>query len=380
MVSILIVDDSDVECTLVRSIIAKNFPDSVISIAHNGQEAFNLLAKSPADIILSDIMMPVMDGLEFCRKVKNIPSLKDVPVLLVSSLYQLHEKNEGFEAGASDYIVKPIETDEVVARVKVHLSIKQNHDELKKLNKDLKAAQEALIQSEKMSAVGSLAAGISHEFNNILGMLKGYVQLSQQKSRIEEVKSFLSVMVELIDRGEFLVRSMMDFSKGSVSENKQKVMLPVLIKKVLVLMEQMLRSKCIEIEFSDQTVLEIECYPNQLSQAFINFIKNAMEACEESSIKKIKIEYGKFIIGTDGKESAYIRFIDTGSGIPEAIRNRIFDPFVTTKGVISGGDKSKSGTGLGLTITYDIIKKHNGDVKVEKTGPDGTTMLVCLPL
>ncbi|MBF0479451.1 MAG: hybrid sensor histidine kinase/response regulator [Candidatus Omnitrophica bacterium] len=378
MPAILIVDDSEVECALLKGILHKSFSAYEVLIAHHGREGLELLAQRDVDIVLSDMMMPVMNGWEFCEIIKKDPRTKDVPVLLFSSLEQVQEKAKGFEAGAADYIVKPIESGEVIARIKVHLGLKHYQDQLKDLNRELKEAQDALVQSEKMSAVGTLAAGISHEFNNVLAMMKGYIQLSQQKNKLDDVKPALAVMLDLVERGQFLVRSMLDFSKGGMSENKQKIVLAQIIDKVRVLMEPMFKAQGVQVELQGKSSCELQGYPNQLSQAIINFAKNGIEACEGRTEKKITIEFGKSLF--DRVECAYIRVIDTGAGIPESIRKCIFDPFVTTKGVIAGGNRSTAGTGLGLTVSYNIIKKHHGEVKIEKTGSAGTTMLVTIPL
>ena len=175
-VKVLIVDDEPFNRILLQEIFEESHPEYELLMAENGQAALDIVLQEFPDLILLDIMMPGMDGYEVCAELKKDESVQHIPVILITALEETHQKVKGFEAGAVDYIVKPINEEETKARVEAHLRIKQYHDELEETNIKLKTAQNALVESAKMSAIGSLAAGVSHEFNNILSCFIRFVE------------------------------------------------------------------------------------------------------------------------------------------------------------------------------------------------------------
>lgn len=387
---IMIVDDSKINRVLLKEIIAHSHPEYVISMACSGEEALESLAISLPDIVLLDVMMPGIDGFEVCRRMKSDQRFSNIPVLMITALDKMEHKVMGFEAGAADYIIKPIDARETNARVDAHLKIKRYQDELIILNERLVQAQGALVESAKMSAVGSLAAGISHEFNNILVMMKGYVQLNENSQDIEALRKTIKIVKDLIPRGEQIVGGLLDFSRKHDAANKEVANIgEVLLKSISLMSPQFKMSNVIVSSNINQTPL-IKCYPAQLAQVFVNLLGNAIDAMSQSKEKRISVELchykeadmepGQQNFCGPSKECIAVRITDTGSGIPKEIENKIFEPFVTTKGVVMGGNRTRPGTGLGLSISYGIIKRHDGSISFTNNPGAGTSFLILIPV
>lgn len=390
---ILIVDDDKVSAILLKEILAQAGKGYRLIVARSGQEALVLAEKEIPDLILLDVVLQDMEGFDVCRRIKANPVLKDVPVILVTALEKIEEKVVGFRAGACDYIVKPINAEETRMRVETHLKIKQYQDELKDVNEELKRTQAASIESAKMSAVGSLAAGVAHEFNNILALMKGFAQLQEGSQDLSALQRSISIMAGLIVRGEELVQGLLNFSRESSSQKREVIDIRHVLKNDSLLLKNKLEAAGIKLEMAlgDEALL-LDCYPNQLSQVFVNMALNAIEAMEESPVKELSVIVKKCAHGCDmycyGDSSrkcespngcVVISIKDTGCGIPQDLQERIFEPFVTTKGVVGGGNVSRPGTGLGLSIAWGIVKRHKGFIFFNSKIGEGTEFHIVLP-
>jgi len=389
---ILIVDDDNLNLTLLCKVISNTRPEYQIKTVSNGEDALSFLQNAIPDIIMLDVMMPGISGFEVCERVKKDARLKNIPILLITGLDRTEEKIKGFQLGAADYITKPFNSSEAIARIEAHLRIKQYHDELKEINEKLTLAQSALVESAKMSAVGSLAAGVSHEFNNMLTMMAGHAKLALKSDDIKDLHETIAIIQELVERGKDIVKSLLSFSKGDKeSQGMTEADIKEIIAKVFLLMKKMIEDAHVEVKGNFNQVPRIKCYPNQLSQVFINLFKNAIEAMPKSAKKILTVSveekalsscsgFVKDRIPSGSKTIVLIKVSDTGSGIPEEVKEKIFEPFVTTKSVLYGGNETTPGTGLGLSISYGIIKRHNGCIAVNSVINEGTTFEIALPV
>ncbi len=245
-------------------------------------------------------------------------------------------------------------------------------DELAVSNDRLAQTQQALLQSEKLASMGQLAAGIAHELNNPLGVVLMYahILLDESAKLVENSGNGsmkdLQVIVEQADRCKKIVSGLLHFARQN-KVLKQPVDLKDLIQKSLntVFIPDTIS---VEIEHNITDPI-VHLDKDQVIQVLTNLISNACGAMQEK---------GKLIITTSDKESSVeIRVKDTGTGIPENIREKIFEPFFTTKGI-------GEGTGLGLAVTYGIVKMHSGDIRLESNtdpakGDTGTTFIISLP-
>ncbi|SDZ58006.1 two-component system, sporulation sensor kinase A/two-component system, sporulation sensor kinase E [Evansella caseinilytica] len=214
-------------------------------------------------------------------------------------------------------------------------------------------------QSEKLSAVGQLAAGIAHEIRNPLTTLKGFIQLMQSELK----SSYLEVMKSELERINFIVSEFLVLSRPhEVSFQLNNVM--AILKDVVLLLEPQANLNNIQVKTNiNGSVPQINCDANQLKQVFINLLKNAMEAMPEGG--------NIFVEGKVKEEEICIQMKDEGTGIPPEKIHKLGEPFYTTK---------KDGTGLGLLVSYRIIKKHGGQIIIESELNKGTQITILLPI
>ncbi|MBF2064272.1 MAG: hybrid sensor histidine kinase/response regulator [Calothrix sp. C42_A2020_038] len=407
---ILVVDDTPTNLQVLFDLLSAH--GYRVAIAKNGETALQRLETSRPSLILLDVMMPGIDGFETCQRIKANPSTCNIPVFFMTALSDSVDKVKGFSLGAVDYITKPIQNEEVLARIQVHMQLRnttqimeQRTQELQQTLVNLQKAQLQLVQGEKMSALGQLVAGIAHEINNPVNFIHG--NISHVREYVQDLLQFLCLYqhhyphpvdeiqkraaemdVEFLqqdlrkilnsmeigsDRIRDLVLSLRNFSRLDEAECKQ-VDIHEGIENTLLILQHRLKAKpnfpAIQI-IRDYTQLpEIECYPGQLNQVFMNIFSNAIDALEEAKINSPTITIRTSMI----TGWVIVSITDNGVGIPEDIRDKLFNPFFTTKPV-------GKGTGLGLSISYQIItEKHGGKIDCYSTLGQGTEFLMQIPI
>ncbi|RBW68191.1 ATP-binding protein [Bacillus taeanensis] len=225
-----------------------------------------------------------------------------------------------------------------------------------------KKTEELLVQSEKLSAVGELAAGLSHEIKNPLTSLKGFTQMMKAKAVGDDV-FHLSIMESELERIQSIVNEFLMLAKPQKT-NYQENNLEELFQHVIFLLKTQASSQNITINYEqDETVSPVHCDGNQLKQVFINIIKNATEAMPNGGNIDISIK--------KREDHTLIRIKDDGTGIPQDVLSKLGEPFYTTK---------ETGTGLGLMICFRIIEQHNGNISIESEEGNGTTFEIELPV
>ncbi|SDZ63400.1 two-component system, sporulation sensor kinase A [Evansella caseinilytica] len=224
-----------------------------------------------------------------------------------------------------------------------------------------KKNERLLLQSEKLSLIGEVAAGIVHEIRNPLTTIKGFVQILQNKNA--ENGKYLDIMKSEVERIEKIANDLLELSKPQAEIFKQENVVDI-FKDVLFMWETEIFKHHITVNYhiSDDDI-PIFCERTQITQTFINLIKNAIEACADDG--EITAEISK------NDQEAIIKIDDNGAGIPKAFLEKLGTAFQTSKA---------NGTGLGLAVTYNIIKNHNGKIIVESEEGSGTTFIIRLPL
>jgi len=273
-------------------------------------------------------------------------------------------------------------------------------EEVHKKNKDLISAQSQLIQSEKMASLGELTAGIAHEIQNPLNFVNNFSEVS--KELLEEMKEELSTgnlqlateisndVIQNLEkilhhgkRADAIVKGMLLHSRSSTGQ-KELTHINELADEYLRLSYHGLRAKdnSFKVDFKtefDPNLPKINVVPQDIGRVLLNLINNAFYAVDkrskenEANFKPLVIVSTKSSKAPLGDLRVEIHVKDNGTGIPDAIKEKIFQPFFTTK-------PTGQGTGLGLSLSYDIVKAHDGDLKVESTEGEGTEFIIQIPI
>jgi signal transduction histidine kinase len=244
---------------------------------------------------------------------------------------------------------------------------------------DLERANQKLIQTEKYAATGRLAANLAHEINNPLGIIKNYLRLVRTKMENGEGGrratdpnlDHMGIIDEEIGRIARIVRQLLDLHRPPEQEVK-RTDVGALLSDLVALMEPDLTKSGIEVKCElDPDLPRIMVAPDLIRQVFINLLRNAQDAMEKGGTLTVRAEARP---KSDGREAAIVVTVaDTGTGIEEGDMGRIFDPFFSTKA-------PEKGTGLGLAVSYSIVRVYQGSIDVRSEPGNGTTMTVTLPV
>lgn len=411
---ILIVDDNPTNLSVLCE--ALNSEGFRFRVAVDGESAIAQVERNQPELILLDVQMPGIDGFETCRRLKANPVTQNIPIIFTTALADTESKTKGFSLGAVDYIPKPFAQEEVIARVRVHLQLKQLTESLEQQVSDrtkaLQQAQVQLVQQEKLSTLGELIAGIGHEINNPINFissnippLQGYITavtelllLYEQEYPnptakittaikdldlnfvLEDMPKILNSLEIGSERIQNLSDSLRNFSRSD-TDAKISADLHQGLDSTLMILQHRLKANgerpAIEVIKSYGVLPQINCYLGQMNQVFMNILANAIDALDEAITQgKISNLIPKIKIATeiDSEQLVVIRIADNGVGIPERLKKRLFEPLFTTKSV-------GKGTGLGLSIAYQIVvEKHKGVLDVNSQPGVGTEFIIKIPM
>lgn len=237
-----------------------------------------------------------------------------------------------------------------------------------------KKLQEQLIQSEKLSAVSKLAANIAHEFKNILTIIKGFTLTAiTNKNLPEDILKMFNTINEQTEMGEKIITAMLRFAKPK-SPKKKASNIHYVINKIIELQENIYKIEKIKIVKNFKATKKVNTDVGQMEHVFLNLLLNAQQAIKPK---------GKGTIYISTKEidnKIEISFSDTGIGMSQETKSKIFTPFFTTKNVNNKNFKGIKGSGLGLVVTHNIIKNHNGTITVKSESGAGSTFTITLPI
>lgn len=366
--------------------------------AENGEQGIEKAREIQPDLMLLDIMMPVMDGHQTLTKLKSDPDLRSLPVLVLTVKSDAADVVKALRLGAHDYLKKPFDVDELVARVHTLVTLKQTQDSLRRLTSELrsyqseletemnrkiheaKAYQDKIFQNQKLEALGTLASGIAHDFKNILFLITGYIEMTLMNisDDCESARNLEQAMIAA-KRAKNLIDNIQAFGRPENSEWK-----PTNIQHMVIDIIKMMRSSIppsIHIEQDiDMACGVVMCAPGQIHQMVVNLCTNAYQAMRGNggtlkiALKEIYLDSTAIVGQLDIPEGKYVELqvSDTGHGMPPDVLERIFDPYFSTK-------KDADGNGLGLSVVHGIVKNHNGDMAVSSGVGEGTIFRVYLP-
>jgi two-component system sensor histidine kinase/response regulator len=352
---ILIVDDNIENLKVVGSILQSEQFDIAVSL--NGESAINILLNNEIDLILMDIMMPEIDGFETCRRIKRIDTLKEIPLIFLTAKAQTNDILEAFEAGGVDYIFKPFNRLELLARVNTHLDLFLSKRKLKELYKN------------RDFVYSIIAHDIKAPFNNITQFLQmlngGYVD--PNSAAYKELLDLLNIETqntnglidELIEWGQLL--------RNENSNRLQSKYLKPIIDTVIAFLEQQACSKALEIQNKIDEKISIICDEKSIEVIFRNLLANAIKFTPNGG----KISFSS----EDHAQKIFIQLKDSGIGMSKEVQEKIFENHEFYK---SNGTNKEKGSGFGLVIIKDLIQKNSAELKVDSISEEGTTFTVII--
>lgn len=366
---ILIVDDTEANLHLLSRVLGKEGFRHIE--ARDGQEALDMAKEYKPDLILLDIMMPDIDGYGVIQQIKNSPELSDIPVIFLSSLTETDDKVQAFKAGGVDYITKPFQKEEALARIKTHLQIRFLQQQL---NERIKILREREVELSRLNQKkDELVRTVSHDIKNPLTGIIGLVKLMKDSDQVseDEKKQMLSVIEESGTNLLNLVREVLDRESRKVRSeelNYEEVAVFEIIERVISMNKAKSLVKNIGLDFTIQPkniIAEVD--QNKVEIAVNNLVSNAL---------KFTPSGGKVAVHVSLKEQdVFIEVRDTGIGIPEKMLPDIF----TNKDYSTTGTSGELGTGLGLDIVLLYVELHGGKISVKSQLDEGTTFVLRLP-
>ena len=432
MFSLLLADDNALECQITSDHL-RGAGYRVTSVA-DGLSALDQLRQQPFDLLIADVLMPRLDGFELCRRCREEATLRGLPIILCSGSYtEVNERQLGLGFGANRYLLKPVDPDLLLREVASLLQQKRQPPQpgsetsddteeqmqllrtynevlfrkldrkMHELTQQLEISQKTrnqLLHNEKLAAIGQMAAGVVHEINNPLSYLRSNLGSLQTCSR--RVRQYLEALEAFVtagptspqrealrqlrqqldldyllaeseqmlhdcqdgsDRILAIVKDMRSFSRKD-EEHPGLADLNALIRSSLNICHNQLKYH-VELDCQLAELPLVPCYPQQISQVLVNLLVNAAQAIEQQGHIRIRS------FSADGQ--ACVEISDSGCGMNAEVLDKIFDPFFTTK-------PAGIGTGLGLPISADIVRRHGGSLRADSQPGQGSRFCLCLPL
>jgi signal transduction histidine kinase len=448
-IRILLVDDNPTNLKILSESLREHGWTTLI--ATDGESAIEQTEYAQPDLILLDVMMPGIDGFETCRQLKSNLATFKIPVIFMTALSDATDKVKGLEMGAVDYIVKPFQHEEVLARIKLHLKLHQLTKALEEKNdllhhkileqaeteaklqtlnleleqrveqrtaqltqsvQQLQQAQLKLIQSEKMSALGNLVAGVAHEINNPVGFISGNLEQAKLSIQdviehlnlyrnegtqtavlehaeevdieylVEDLPKIISSMQAGCDRIKQISVSLRTFSRADTAHKVEADIHEGIESSLMILHHRLKASQnhpAIQVVKQYGDIPLVQCFLGQLNQVFMNLLANAIDAFEEQNQQRsyADIESNPNVITittqlSADQQQAIVNIQDNGVGIPIETQAKIFDHLFTTKAV-------GKGTGLGLSISKQIIEEVHGGTLSMTSDSTGTVFAIAIP-
>ena len=354
---ILIVDDLPKNIQVVAATLQTEGYD--ISFAQNGESAIKMCNTNDFDLVLLDIMMPGMDGIEVCRIIKSDEKTKDLPIIFLTAKDDITSITKAFEAGGVDYVSKPFKGAELQARVRTHVTLKKQKEKLSQLN----------ATKDKFFSI------IAHDLRSPFTGLLGFAELLIEESDTaepEDLKTYYQMMYKSAKQGYKLLTNLLEWSRTQTNRidfNPTKHNIQDPICENIALLENNSIEKGISIQNNSTEEIIITADPNMLKTVIRNILSNAIKFTKPN---------GNIKISTIKKDNyAEVIIKDDGIGMDKKTRSRLFR---VDENVSRRGTNNESGTGLGLIICKEFIERNNGKIWVESTEGSGTSFYFTIPL
>ncbi|ABC30450.1 Signal transduction histidine kinase [Hahella chejuensis KCTC 2396] len=371
--SILIVDDNQNNCDLLnRRLERKGFR---CAIALSGREALRQVEKQPPDLILLDVMMPEMDGMEVLDILRRNFNSVELPVLMVTAKNAHEDIISAFAQGANDYIEKPVDFPIMLARIRHHLQHKRLDDELKRSQQQLREQNRQLGMSNQYKI--NFLSSMSHELRTPLNAILGYSEVLLDGMMGELNPKQLEYCKEIYDSGSYLliiINDLLDLSKieaGKLELEIQPTHIEILVNSVIgIIKEKASRHGIILLTDIQEDIGPAELDPLRVKQILINLLSNAIKFTDSGKQVGLKVSL-------HDDQELLIQVFDQGCGVSEQDLQRIFLPFEQAESSIK--KKNVEGTGLGLALVHKLVLLHGGSIDVKSELGQGSSFFIRLP-
>ncbi|MCY0913787.1 response regulator [Massilia antarctica] len=379
--SVLLIDDEPLAQDFIAHCL-EGCSDVALRYASQSERVVELAIEADATVVLVDLRMPGADGFDVIRMLRQHRATEHVPVILLSFEENPEIKARAFASGANDYLVKWPDGRELAARVRYHSGAyiaRKQRDEafvsLRRSQEELAASQSALHQAQKMEAIGQLTGGVAHDFNNVLQIIGGYLQLLKLLGGVSEsARTRIDIALAGVERGARLSAHLLAFARRQPLQ--AVVVNPgAVLRDMDEMMRRVLGPRAIIITDIEEQLWSTTVDPSQLNNVILNLAINARDAmadCGTLTIRAANVALGSPMLSELANgDYVMVEVADTGCGMPQAVLQRAFEPFFTTK-------PTGLGTGLGLSMAYGFVKQSGGEIALKSEPGAGTSVKIFL--
>lgn len=370
---IMVVDDNRDFLQTMESILQEMTDYQVICV-DNGKSVQQVAQAEKPDVIMLDVYMPGMNGPQVCSRLKSSPQLRNIPVLFLTAVgSDPHFRARCLEMGGDDFLEKPVNTEELVARLRVLLRIKSLQDELRRERDELelKVQERAreLKRTETLAAIGKMVAGVAHEIRNPLGAISNSAAVLSRDLVLEgEDLKLMEIIVKESAKLRETINEFLTFAHPPPFYFTPLNLSNVIEDVLLLIKRDSLCGPEVNVSLDvPKEISEVEIDRDRMQQVFWNLIRNALEAIKGQGRIEIKVSSEV----CDDQSGVSISVADDGPGIPPEDREQIFDPFFTRKA---------RGSGLGLALVHSTLKAHGGKITLQEGRTKGCEFKIWIPL
>jgi signal transduction histidine kinase len=390
---IFVVDDEPTNIQLLEKVLTRaGYSD--LSATTDSRRVASMLADGNPDLLLVDLHMPHLNGYQILELVREfVPKETFLPVIVLTADGTRQAKNRALKNGATDFLTKPFDRTEVLLRIENALRTRFLHCQLQSQNavleervrertvsleksvEELRRTQQQVLQQERLRALGMMATGVAHDFNNVLSLIMGYSELLLNEEGAEragrKTTKYLQTVVAAAQDAAQMVNRLAQFHRpASLAEMDEPIPLPRLIEQAVLLTMPRWKGQAmgqgidIKIQLSLEEVPAVAGDPAEVRELLTNLIFNAVDAMPRG---------GTIFLRTRAEDQSVVLEVeDEGAGMTEEVRQRCLEPFFTTKG--------EDGSGLGLAMIYGIIQRHKGTLDIQSKPGVGTKFEIRLPI
>lgn len=367
MSSILIVDDHPLNVHMLRVVCADL--GHTLYVASNGLQALEMASYVKPDLVLLDVMMPVIDGFEVCRRLKASPDTSSASVIFVTALADNMAKIRGFELGGEDYITKPYSTDEVRARIKLHMSLREKQRQIEYMRE-----QERTYVARMNELRNEILDQLRHDVKTPLTNIKNsiYLLTKHAQSNGSKVQEYAHRANQSVDEVVDMVSGLLDMARLEMTHTPtfRSVNAITFVHEIVARFQSIAEFREIDLRVDTSAIdTSFNAYfdPEQMASVLENIISNAIKYTESGGSVVLTVNFTGNVLN--------LMISDTGYGIAHEHINLVFQRFYR---VADNADKVE-GTGLGLYIARTIVEKHGGKIEVKSELNKGSTFTVTIP-